>query len=154
MQFHICYKPTNRLAHFASLGIPTIVYPFASYIDILVDFGYPLVAENLDDVRCLGAVWNLAPYATRYLQFPTQRHPQCLCNSGCECWTPCAAAQAALLLDRLVASPQLRQEASAKMLEIGKYLSVEELAEDYEQGLCSFLSPEALELRRVTPEER
>ena len=50
VQFHICYKPTNRLAHFASLGIPTVVYPFASYIDILVDFGYPLVAENLDDV--------------------------------------------------------------------------------------------------------
>ena len=50
VQFHICYKPTNRLAHFASLGIPTVVYPFASYIDILVEFGYPLVAENLDDV--------------------------------------------------------------------------------------------------------
>lgn len=51
VQFHICYKSTAELAHFASLGIPTIVYPFASYLDVLVDFGYPLVAENLADVR-------------------------------------------------------------------------------------------------------
>ena len=66
---------------------------------------------------------------------------------------PSALLQAALLLDRLVASPELRQEASVKLLEIAKYLSVEELAEEYEQGLCAFLSPEALELRRVAPEE-
>lgn len=59
--------------------------------------------------------------------------------------------QAALLLDRLVASPELRQEASKKLLEIAKYLSVEELAQEYEQGLCAFLSPEALQLRQVTP---
>ena len=51
VQFHICYRPTAELAHFASLGIPTVVYPFASYLDVLVDFGYPLVAENLADVR-------------------------------------------------------------------------------------------------------
>ena len=57
------------------------------------------------------------------------------------------------MLDRLVASPELRQEASAKLLEIGKYLSVEELAQEYEQGLCAFLSPEALELRKVTPDD-
>ncbi len=50
VQFHICYKPTAELAHFASLGIPTVVYPFASYLDVLVDFGYPLIAENLADV--------------------------------------------------------------------------------------------------------
>ena len=66
---------------------------------------------------------------------------------------PPAVPQAALLLDRLVASPELRQEASVKLLEIAKYLSVEELGEEYEQGLCSFLSPEALELRRHTPDE-
>lgn len=65
---------------------------------------------------------------------------------------PPALLQAALLLDRLVASPELRQEASVKLLEIAKYLSVEELAEEYEQGLCSFLSPEALELRKITPD--
>ena len=47
----VCYKPTSRLAYFASLGIPLVTYPFASYIDILVEFGYPLVAETLEEVR-------------------------------------------------------------------------------------------------------
>ena len=28
-----------------------MTYPFASYIDILVEFGYPLVAETLEEVR-------------------------------------------------------------------------------------------------------
>lgn len=74
------------------------------------------------------------------------------CGAGPGLAAP-ALPQAALLLDRLVASPELRQEASAKLLEIAKYLSVEELAEEYEQGLCSFLSPEALDLRKVTPDE-
>lgn len=37
------------------------------------------------------------------------------------------------MLDHLVASPQLRQEASEKLLEIAKFLSVEELTESYEQ---------------------
>jgi hypothetical protein len=103
-QFHVCYKPTSRLAYFASLGIPLVTYPFASYIDILVEFGYPLVAETLEEV--------------------------------------------AVMLDKLLASPQLRQEASEKLLEIAKFLSVDELAEQYEQALCQFLSPEALELRK------
>ena len=35
-QFDVCYKPTSRLAQFASLGIPVVAYPFASYIDIFV----------------------------------------------------------------------------------------------------------------------
>lgn len=47
----VCYKPTSRLAYFASLGIPLVTYPFASYIDILVEFGYPLVAETLEEVH-------------------------------------------------------------------------------------------------------
>jgi len=47
----VCYKPTSRLAQFASLGIPLVTYPFASYIDVLVEFGYPLVAETLEEVR-------------------------------------------------------------------------------------------------------
>ena len=64
-----------------------------------------------------------------------------------------SVVQAGLLLDRLVASPDLRQEASMKLLEIAKYLSVEVLAEDYEQGLCTFLSPEALALRKQDPDE-
>jgi hypothetical protein len=46
------------------------------------------------------------------------------------------------MLDQLLASPQLRQEASEKLLEIAKFLSVDELAEQYEQALCQFLSPE------------
>ena len=46
------------------------------------------------------------------------------------------------MLDKLLASPQLRQEASEKLLEIAKFLSVDELAEQYEQALCQFLSPE------------
>ena len=46
------------------------------------------------------------------------------------------------MLDKLLASPQLRQEASEKLLEIAKFLSVNELAEQYEQALCQFLSPE------------
>lgn len=50
----MCYKPTSRLAYFASLGIPLVTYPFASYIDILVEFGYPLVAETLEEVRLMG----------------------------------------------------------------------------------------------------
>jgi len=108
-QFHICYKPTSRLAQFASLGIPLVTYPFASYIDILVEFGYPLVAETLEE--------------------------------------------ASAMLDHLVASPQLRQEASEKLLEIAKFLSVEELTESYEQALCEFLSPEALELRKPVDTE-
>ncbi len=37
------------------------------------------------------------------------------------------------MLDQLVASPQLRQEASEKLLEIAKFLSVEELTESYER---------------------
>lgn len=52
----VCYKPTSRLAYFASLGIPLVTYPFASYIDILVEFGYPLVAETLEEV-CREAVY-------------------------------------------------------------------------------------------------
>ena len=35
-QFDVCYKPTSRLSQFASLGIPAVAYPFASYIDIFV----------------------------------------------------------------------------------------------------------------------
>ena len=35
-QFDVCYKPTSRLSQFASLGIPAIAYPFASYIDSFV----------------------------------------------------------------------------------------------------------------------
>ncbi len=46
----VCYKPTSRLAQFASLGIPVVTYPFVSYMDVLVEFGYPLVAETLEEV--------------------------------------------------------------------------------------------------------
>lgn len=102
-QSHICYKPTSRLAQVASLGIPIVTYPFASYIDILVEFGYPLVAETPDEVQNM--------------------------------------------LNKMIGSPKLRQEASEKLLEIADFLSVEELTEQYEQALCQFLSPEALELR-------
>jgi hypothetical protein len=109
-QFHICYKPTSRLAQFASLGIPVVTYPFASYIDVLVEFGYPLVAETLEE--------------------------------------------ASAMLDQLVARPELRQEASAKLLEIARFLSVEELSEQYENALCHFLSPEALELRKAISDEQ
>lgn len=63
-------------------------------------------------------------------------------------------AQAAAMLDQLVASPQLRQEASEKLLEIARFLSVEELSEQYENALCHFLSPEALELRKSTADEQ
>lgn len=35
-QFDVCYKPTSRLSQFASLGIPVVSYPFASYIDLFV----------------------------------------------------------------------------------------------------------------------
>ena len=35
-QYDVCYKPTSRLSQFASLGIPIVAYPFASYIDIFV----------------------------------------------------------------------------------------------------------------------
>ncbi len=35
-QFDVCYKPTSRLSQFASLGIPVVAYPFASYIDMFV----------------------------------------------------------------------------------------------------------------------
>jgi hypothetical protein len=54
----VCYKPTSRLAYFASLGIPLVTYPFASYIDILVEFGYPLVAETLEEVH----LWSPSRY--------------------------------------------------------------------------------------------
>ena len=40
-QFDVCYKPTSRLAQFASLGIPVVAYPFASYIDIFVRHSPP-----------------------------------------------------------------------------------------------------------------
>lgn len=102
-QADICYESTRRLAQFAKLGTLIVTYPFASYIDMIVEFGYPLVAETLDEVKDL--------------------------------------------LDRLIASPQLRQEALQRLLKIAKHLSVEELTGRYEQGLCQFLSPEALELR-------
>lgn len=102
-QADICYESTRRLAQFAKLGTLIVTYPFASYMDMLVEFGYPLVAETLDEVKDL--------------------------------------------LDRLIASPQLRQEALQRLLKIAKHLSVEELTERYEQGLCQFLSREALELR-------
>ena len=45
------------------------------------------------------------------------------------------------MLDQLVASPQLRQEASVKLLEIAKFLSVEELTESYEQARRAPPSP-------------
>lgn len=35
-----------------------------------------------------------------------------------------------------------------QLLEIARFLSVDELAEQYEQALCQFLSPEALQLRK------
>ena len=35
-QFDVCYKPTSRLGQFASLGIPVVAYPFASYVDMFV----------------------------------------------------------------------------------------------------------------------
>ena len=35
-QYDVCYKPTSRLAQFASLGIPVVAYPFASYVDLFV----------------------------------------------------------------------------------------------------------------------
>jgi hypothetical protein len=35
-QLDVCYKPTSRLSQFASLGIPVVAYPFASYIDMFV----------------------------------------------------------------------------------------------------------------------
>ena len=35
-QFDVCYKPTSRLGQFASLGVPVVAYPFASYIDMFV----------------------------------------------------------------------------------------------------------------------
>lgn len=35
-QFDVCYKPSSRLSQFASLGIPVVSYPFASYIDLFV----------------------------------------------------------------------------------------------------------------------
>ena len=39
-----------------------------------------------------------------------------------------------------------------KLLEIAKYLSTEVVVEEYEQALCAFLSPEALELRKQEDE--
>ena len=57
----VCYKPTSRLAYFASLGIPLVTYPFASYIDILVEFGYPLVAETLEEVH----LWSPSRYCPK-----------------------------------------------------------------------------------------
>ncbi len=65
---------------------------------------------------------------------------------------PHIPSQAEALLDALVKSPELRQQASETLLEIAAFLSVEELSESYEQALCQFLSPEALALRAPVDE--
>lgn len=136
----VCYKPTSRLAYFASLGIPLVTYPFASYIDILVEFGYPLVAETLEEVR-----WRLSCRHCRgyRVQLAPATEASALLHDVQKVETGVVPVlQAAVMLDKLLASPQLRQEASEKLLEIAKFLSVDELAEQYEQALCQFLSPE------------
>ncbi len=46
----IYFKPITRFIHWLSHGIPTIVYSTQSYIEIAEEFGYPLVAENTEDV--------------------------------------------------------------------------------------------------------
>ncbi len=42
-----CIKPTNRVAEFLSLGIPVVFQATAAYADIVVEWGYPLVANNV-----------------------------------------------------------------------------------------------------------
>ena len=154
----VCYKPTSRLAQFASLGIPVVTYPFASYIDILVEFGYPLVAESLDEVRHgmasshghIGTPTRLHTSAARatmqatlQLDLPAGSTGNVLSPTELA-WTGTqlsaqkvsGALQAAAMLDQLRASPELRQEASRKLLEISRFLSVDELSEHYEQVGC------------------
>ena len=46
----IYFKPITRFIHWLSHGIPTIVYSTQSYIEIAKEFGYPLIAENTDEV--------------------------------------------------------------------------------------------------------
>lgn len=47
---HSCAKPSLRLFFWMSLGVPVIVFPELSYSDWLVQWGYPLVAANEEDV--------------------------------------------------------------------------------------------------------
>ncbi|CAL6334069.1 unnamed protein product [Bathycoccus prasinos] len=46
----IYFKPITRFIHWLSHGIPTIVYPTQSYIEIAEEFGYPLLAKNTTEV--------------------------------------------------------------------------------------------------------
>lgn len=46
----IYFKPITRLIHWLSHGIPTIVFPTQSYIEIAQEFGYPLLANTTSDV--------------------------------------------------------------------------------------------------------
>ena len=46
----IYFKPITRFIYWLSHGIPTIVYPTQSYIEIAEDFDYPLVANSTSEV--------------------------------------------------------------------------------------------------------
>ena len=46
----IYFKPISRFMYWLSHGIPTIVYPTQSYIEVCKEFGYPLIAENTEEV--------------------------------------------------------------------------------------------------------
>lgn len=76
--------------------MPVIVYPVLSYLDLLVEHGYPLVARN-------------EPHA-------------------------------ALLLRRLAASPQLRQQASELGLAIAAKLTTQKVAEEVAGQVCEWLA--------------
>ena len=46
----VYFKPITRFIYWLSHGIPTIIYPTQSYVEIAEEFGYPLIAENTEEV--------------------------------------------------------------------------------------------------------
>ena len=48
-----CVKPAGRPAIWWSLGVPVIMYPNLSYLELISKHGYPLVASSVEDVISL-----------------------------------------------------------------------------------------------------
>jgi len=46
----ILFKPATRLVNFLSHGIPTICYPYTSYLEVCVSSGYPLFCSDEDSL--------------------------------------------------------------------------------------------------------
>jgi len=50
----LLFKPATRLLNFLSHGIPTICYPYTSYLEVCVSSGYPLFVSDEDSLfNCL-----------------------------------------------------------------------------------------------------